>query len=48
MSIMKFKRILRILITDFFLHNEFFYVHSTPIELVSYKEFKRKLHDQVT
>lgn len=48
MSIMKFKRILRILIIDFFLQNDFFYVHSNPIELVSYKEFTKKLYKQIT
>ncbi len=37
MSINKFKRILRILLTEFFLNNEFFYVHKKDIGLLSYK-----------
>jgi|LauGreDrversion4_2_1035121.scaffolds.fasta_scaffold59615_3 hypothetical protein len=39
MSVNKFKRILRILATDFFLYNEFFYVHRDKLPLKSHKEF---------
>lgn len=45
MSIMKFRRILRILLTEFFLENDYFYVHTNPIGLVSYKEFTAKLNN---
>jgi hypothetical protein len=44
MSIKKFKRILGILVTDFFLYNEFFYIHQVDIGLHSYTEFSNQLH----
>lgn len=47
MSINKFKRILLILLTDFFLFNEFFYVHSTEIGLFSHKEFMKQLNTKL-
>jgi hypothetical protein len=48
MSILKFKRILRILLTDFFMHNEFFFVQNEEIGLMSYKEFTEKLNSSIT
>ena len=39
MSLNKFRRILRMLITDFFLFNEFFYVHHEKLCLLSEKQF---------
>ncbi len=47
MSINKFKRILRILLTDFFYYNEFFYIHSTEIGLFSHSEFMKQLNNQL-
>ena len=35
MSVMKFKRILRMVFAEFFLKNEFFFVHNDIIELMS-------------
>lgn len=39
MSVNKFKRILRILATDFFLYHEFFFVHRDKLPLKSHKDF---------
>lgn len=43
MSVNKIKRILRILITDFFLYNEMFLVHQTQLSLFSHKQFDQKV-----
>lgn len=48
MSILKFKRILRILLTDFFMSNEFFFIHTEQIGLLSYKEFTKKFNSSIT
>ena len=37
MSVMKFKRILRMVFAEFFLKNEFYFVHNDIIELMSQK-----------
>ena len=39
---------MKILITDFFLFNEFFYIHHVEIGLESYKEFVKKLLPRLT
>jgi hypothetical protein len=36
MSVNKFKRILRILITDFFMMNEMFFVHQSAVNLFTF------------
>jgi hypothetical protein len=43
MSVNKFKRILRILITDFFLQNDFYFLHYEPIRMSSEKEFENDI-----
>ena len=47
MSVNKFKWILSILVTDFFLYNEFFYVHAVDIGLHSHKEFMAQLNNDI-
>jgi hypothetical protein len=48
MSIKKFKRIMKLLIADFFLSCDFFYVHNIEIGLQSHEEFKKNLLSKVT
>jgi hypothetical protein len=43
MSIKKFKRIMKIIISDFFFSNEFFFIHYVDIGLESYEEFVKSL-----
>ncbi len=39
MSVMKFKRILKLLLADFFLRNDLYFAHNNPIGLMSNQAF---------
>jgi len=43
MSVKKFKRIMKILVTDFFLFNQFYFVHNVEIGLHTHEMFKKQL-----
>ena len=48
MSVTKFRRVLRTLLATHFLMNEFFFVHNTPVSLLSHKQFLKSMQqDQV-
>lgn len=52
MSVSKFKRILGLILTEFFMQNEFFYLHNVDLNLIDYTEFLKKftpkIHDYLT
>lgn len=48
MSIKKFKRIMKIIISDFFFSNEFFFIHYVDIGLESYEEFVSSLQGPIS
>ena len=47
MSVKKFKRIMKILVTDFFLFNQFHFIHNVEIGLHTHDGFKKQLNEPI-